>query len=256
MNSPVKQIAVFTAKGGTAKTTTGHSLACCLAERGDRVLVIDVDHQANMTYWFGIEDAPTLFEVARGDVTIAETIRPTAVPGVDLISSSAYLSGTGPTLRTRPGAELWIRRQVATLPHRWDWIVYDCGPGFGLLNIATLASVDRVLAPVEPHVLGLAGVQRMFESVQEISDTLNSPLEILGVVPVKVDRRMVLVREALGQLGDVLGDRLMTTAIRTNIKLAEAPSHHQSIFEYAPSSTGAADYRDLTTEVIQRWPDA
>lgn len=254
----MRKLAVYTAKGGTAKTTTAYHLAAALAdpERDRRVLLVDTDHQANLTYWCGVDEPPaTLYDVAAGSSTLPAAIVQDVLEGVDLVPASADLVAVEPTLRARPGAELWMRRQVATLPHRWEWVIFDCGPGLDLIATATLAAVDRVLAPVEPHALGLAGVARVLETIDQVRELLHPPLELLGIVPIKVDTRTLLAREALAQLAEMLGEQLMTSTIPHTVRLAEAPSHHTSIYIYAPDNPAAAAYRGLAAEVVQRWPD-
>ncbi len=252
-----RKLAIFNAKGGTSKTTTAHSLACGLAAQGKRVLAIDLDHQANLSYWFGHDaEGPTLFDAIRGDATLPSTVHPADVAGVDLIPANEYLIGAEPALRAKIGAEVWLRKQIERLPGRWDVIVFDCAPGLGILTIGALVASERVLAPVEPHVLGLAGIRRLLESIEEVRDGLNPGLELLGVLPVKVDRRTALAGEVIEELRRALGDKIMNTIIRTNIRLAEAPSHQKPIYKYAPSSAGAEDYRALTEEVLERWPNA
>ncbi len=250
MNAP-HALAIFNGKGGVGKTTTAHSLACGLAAEGCRVLAVDLDHQANLSYWFGVE-GPTLYNAIQGELTLPATVQPTRVEGVEVIPADEYLIGAEPALRAKIGAELWLRRQVERLPKRWDWIIYDCGPGLGILTIGALAAADEVLAPVEPHVLGLAGVRRLVESVAEVREGLNPGLKLAGVLAVKVDRRTALAGEVLEELRRALGEQLLDISIRINVKLAEAPSHRLPIYDYAPRSAGAEDYRALTAELLRR----
>jgi len=252
MNSlHARRIAVFNAKGGTGKTTTAHALACGLAAEGRKVLLFDLDHQANLTYWCGCKDngRPTLDDVIRRDVPLAAAVQPAGVPGVDLVAASQWLVAAEPALRAKLGAELWLRRQLERLPRRWDVVVMDCPPGLGLLTIAALAAAGEVLAPVQPQVLGLAGVARLLETLEQAREGLNPDLALLGVVPVMVDHRLALTGEVLGELRARFGAQLLPE-IGTNVRLAEAPSHGRPIYDYAPRSSGAADYRALVREVL------
>lgn len=254
MNS--RRVAIFNAKGGTGKTTTTHALAAGLAAEGRKVLVFDLDHQANLTFWFGRKDAagPTLDDVIRRDVPMLEAIQATDVPGVDLVAANQWLVAADPALRAKIGAELWLRRQLERLPARWDFILFDCPPGLGILTIAALAAAGEVLAPVQPQVLGLAGVARLLETLEQARDGINPELRLLGIVPVMVDHRLALTAEVLAQLQEHFGPKLLRSAIGTNVRLAEAPSHGRPIYAYAPRSSGATDYRALTREVLDYAP--
>ncbi|MDP9122977.1 MAG: ParA family protein [Acidobacteriota bacterium] len=246
-----RRIAIFNAKGGTGKTTTTHALAAGLGGAGKRVLVFDLDHQANLTFWFGRgQGGPTLDDVIRRDLPLAEAIQPTDVPGVELVAGSPWLVAADPSLRAKIGAELWLRRQLERLPARWDFILFDCPPGLGILTIAALGAAGEVLAPVQPQVLGLAGVARLLETLEQAREGINPDLRLLGIVPVMVDRRLALTGEVLEQLRLHFGPKLLGSAVGINVRLAEAPSHAKPIYEYAPHSAGAVDYRALTQEVL------
>lgn len=247
-----RRIAVFNAKGGTGKTTTAHALASGLAGAGKRVLAFDLDHQANLTFWYGRKDNghPTLDEVIRKEIPLAEAIQPTDVAGVDLVAANQWLVAADPALRAKIGAELWLRRQLERLPGRWDFVIFDCPPGLGILTIAALAAAGEVLAPVQPQVLGLAGVARLLETLEQARDGINPDLRLLGLLPVMVDHRLALTGEVLRELREHFGGQLLGASIGTNVRLAEAPSHGRPIYDYAPRSAGAADYRALVQEVL------
>jgi chromosome partitioning protein len=246
-----RRIAVFNAKGGTGKTTTTHALAAGLAAKGRRVLAFDLDHQANLTFWFGLQDRrPSLDDVIRQGVPLAEAVHATSVTGVDVVPGSPFLVAADPALRAKMGAETWLRRQLERLPARWDVILFDCAPGLGILTIAALAAAGEVLAPVQPTVLGLAGVARLLETLEQAREGVNPGLRLLGLLPVMVDRRTALTGEVLGQLREHCGPQLLRSSIGVNVRLAEAPSHGQAIYDYASSSSGAADYRALTEEIL------
>lgn len=244
---------MYNSKGGTGKTTTTHSLAVGLAAEGNRVLVFDLDHQANLSLWFGRKDVgKSLDDAIRGGALLQDVIQATEVPGVELVSGSQWLVAADPALRAKIGAELWLRRQIERLPARWDFLLFDCPPGLGVLTIAALAAAGEVLAPVQPQVLGLAGVARLMETLEQARDGINPELRLLGLVAVMVDRRVALTDEVLLELKDHFGAQLFASQIGVNVRLAEAPSHGLPIYEYAPRSTGAADYRALTQEVLAR----
>lgn len=247
-----RRIAVANFKGGTAKTTTTHSLACGLAAAGRSVLVLDLDAQANLTYWFDrLTVRPTLYAVVRGEEPLPRAIHSTDVAGVDLVPSEPALSGADPLLRSQMGADTWLRRQLEHLPSdRWDYVLFDCAPGLGILTIGALAAADEVLTPVEPATLGLTGVAQLLYTIEDARQSLNPQLRLMGILPVNVDNRRAITGEAIAELAGVLGDQLLETRIRTNVKLVEAPGHHLPIYDYAPKSHGAEDYQTLTDEVI------
>ena len=172
-----RRIAVSNSKGGTGKTTTTHSLACGLAAAGRRVLVFDLDPQANLTYWFDrLGTQPNLYAVVRGEEPLPRAIHSTDVAGVDLVPSEPALSGADPLLRAKMGADTWLPRQLEHLASdRWDFILFDCPPGLGILTIGALAAAGEVLAPVEPSTLGLAGIAQLLDPVEDARVSLNPP---------------------------------------------------------------------------------
>lgn len=288
-----KRLAVYVPKGGSAKTTTAVHLAAELGRAGGymapvfdrdkgqqvatfdqatsstlagpgptgpgegrRVLLVDCDPQANATYWLDApEGSSTLYDVATGSTTLPAIVQPTGLQGVDLIPAGPDLIALEPTLRAKPGAELWLQRQVRTLSRHWSWIIFDCAPGLDLINTGTLAAVERVLAPVEPSPLGLAGIARLLDTIGEVRELLNPDLALLGVLPVKVDSRTVIAREAITELRAVLEGDVLEALIPHTVRLAECPSHHQTINTYAPSSPAVDAYRALAREVEARWPN-
>ena len=250
-----RRIAIFNAKGGTGKTTTTHALASGLAGEGKKILVFDLDHQANLSLWFSRKDVGlSLDDVIRGGEQLLEVIQPTDVLGVELVSANQWLVAADPALRAKMGAELWLRRQLERLPARWDFILFDCPPGLGILTIAALAAAGEVLAPMQPQVLGLAGVARLIETLDQARDGINPDLRLLGILPVMVDNRVALTADVLGELREHFGGQVLQSRIGVNVRLAEAPSHGLPIFDYAPRSSGAADYRALAQEVLAHAP--
>ncbi len=250
----MRRIAIHTSKGGSAKTTTAHSLAAGLATLGHPVLLLDLDSQANLSQWLGIPaDARTLAQAIVGECGLAQAVSATEIEGIDVIPGSRYLAGAAVALRSRPGGELWLRNQLGRLPaDRWDFIIMDTAPGFDLLSVAALAAAGEVLSPVEPSSLGLQGLAQLLETVGEVRETINPSLHILGALPVRVDMRNRLTTEALEKLQSDLGETLFHSRVRINVKLAECVGHGETIFAYAPGSHGAEDYAAVTREVLER----
>ncbi len=253
MNSLPRRLAVFTPKGGTGKTSTAHSVGAALAQAGDRVLLFDLDAQANLSFWLGVVE-PTLLDVIQGASLASVVQRVKGIDRFDVVASSGALVGAEGMLRARRGGELWLRQQLRTLPPgRWDWILFDCPPGLGILTVAALTAADFALSPAPPNVLDSAGVTQVVDHVEEIRDSgLNPELELLGVVPVRVDRRLAVTRAVLEQMAELLGERLLPVEIPQDVRLVEAPSYGVSIFEHAPRCRAAVSYRQLTEEIRSR----
>ncbi len=244
-------LSLYLPKGGVGKTSTAANLAAGMVKRGRRVVVVDLDHQAHLSRWMRADpDHPGLFQAITGDAPLASCVQSTPW-GVDLIAADGTLAGAEPVLRTAMGGENWLRRELGRLPHRWDVCLLDSGPALGVLAVGALAASNGVLAPCEPAVLATQGLQDLLGLVEQARETINDRLQILGVVPVKVDARLTMGASILEEMNAELGD-LMLPMIRTDAKLIECPISGQSIFEYAPRSRGAADYSTLTDEVLAR----
>lgn len=243
----MRTIAVAHHKGGTAKTTTTVNLAAALAESGHRVLVIDMDPQGSATTWLGVRDPEhSVIDAIRGDAEIAHVVYETTVPGVQLVPASPDLVVSGRTEETETA--MGFIRAMEGLPPLWDFVLVDCPPSLGYLGIAPLTICQEVLVPVEAHVLALAGLPSLLDTITRARARLNPDLRIAGVLACRVNRtshsRIVVER-----LAHRFPDAFMHTQIRESIRLAEAPSFHQPITTYAPQSTGAEDYRALAEEI-------
>lgn len=247
----MRRLAVTNQKGGSAKTTTAVNLAAALAEEGRSVLFIDLDPQGNATSWLGLgKPEKGAFELLTGTVPGPALIQPTAIENVSCIPATAELSGAERALAREIGAESTLRRRLAGLAGDYDYLVIDTPPTFGMLTLNALAAVEELVVPVEAHVLALAGVAQLLETVLMINERLNPGLAIAGIVACRVDLRTRHSADVAESLRKTFGSRMYDVAIRENVRLAEAPSFHQPITRYAPQSTGAADYRTLAREVI------
>ncbi len=244
-------IAVTNQKGGAAKTTTTVNLGAALAERGRRVLLIDLDAQGNCTDWVGCPtDADGVFELLTGSASVADVVRPTAFSGVDAIPATKALTGIERALAREMGAEMTLRRKLTSAPERWDYVLIDTPPTLGILTLNALAAAREVIVPVAAHVLSLAGVAQVTETIAMVRDRLNADLKLAGIVACRVDSRTRHCAEVVSSLREAFGSQVYATEIRENIRLAEAPSFKQSILDYSGSSPGAADYRALAGDVI------
>lgn len=252
----MRTVAVTNQKGGSGKTTTAVNLAAALAEQGVRVLVVDLDPQASASSWFGVRDDEHrgVLDVLAGNANLSDLARDTDVAGVAVVPGSAWLTSTESALAGEVGRETLLRRALATLPKRWSVVLCDCPPSLGLLSLSALVACREAFVPVETHVMALAGLAGLWQTVERVQERLNPELHVSGVLACRVDARTNLSREVVAKLRERFGSLVLDTVVRENVRLAEAPSYHQPITVYAPDSPGAADYRAVAGEFQKRAP--
>jgi chromosome partitioning protein len=249
-------IAIANQKGGVGKTTTAINLAGALAEQGHRVLCIDMDAQANLTVGLGIDIAAvdrSMAEVlGESKVQLAEVIRPTATPNIDVAPATLDLASTEVDLLSAIGREYALAEAIDERTRgRYDYILIDCPPTLGLLTINGLVAADGVIIPVQTQYYALKGLAALVKVISTIRAKLNRNLRILGLLPTFYDPRTVLGREMLDEMKEHGNNHVFETIIRNAVKLAEAPLTGQPITVYATSSEVADNYRDLAREVIE-----
>lgn len=250
----MKTLAISNQKGGAGKTTTAINLSACLAEKGRRVLLIDLDPQACASAWCGVRDGGRgLLEALTDNADLGDLVVPTKTPGLELVPSSSWLANVDKALAGEVGAELILRDRLAALPQRWDVVVIDCPPALGLLTVSALAAVRDVLVPVEASVMTLAGLARLSETVDVIRRRLNPDLALSAVLACRVDLRRNLAREVLESMRKTFGQAVLQAVVRENVRLAEAWSYAQPITTYDTTSRGAEDYRAVADELLTRW---
>jgi chromosome partitioning protein len=255
----LKVVSVINQKGGVGKTTTAMNLAAALAAAGRKILLLDMDPQSNLTAHTGCElgkDDATIYDVLTGSVKASEAIHALSEENLFCIPSTIHLSAAELELAGEVGREMILRDALAVLGSdpawTFDLAIIDCPPSLGLLSLNALVASAEVLVPVQAEFFALAGIARLVEVVQLVQKRLNPGLKIAGIIACKVDRRPRLTQEVLDEIRRHFPDALYDTALRPNVKLAEAPSFGQSVLKYAPDSHGAADYRALAAEYERR----
>jgi len=258
----MRSIAVMNQKGGVGKTTTVVNLGAALAQSGRCVCLIDLDPQAHASLHCGIEPAAgvaTIYDVLAGRALLGEARRRVA-DNLSIVGSSLDLAAAEIELAEIADRELLLRNKLREQAVEDDYLLIDCPPSLGVLTLNALAAVDEVLIPLQPHFLALHGFSRLLETIQVVASRLNHRLKLTGVVFCMFDSGTRLAAEVSqdveaflqgcrGQATPWAGAQAMQTRIRRNIRLAEAPSFGQSIFQYAPASPGAEDYRRLADEL-------
>jgi chromosome partitioning protein len=250
---PMRRVAVANQKGGVGKTTTVVNLGAALAEIGRRVLVIDLDPQANASTWLGSVDARALYDVFENGTPLEKAVRPTDVDNLELVPSSSWMTRAERNAATQAGAEMILKQAMDELDQdRWDIVLMDCPPALGLLSYSALAAANEVLVPVQTRVMPLAGLVALTQTIETIRVRLNRRLRLSAVLASQVDLRTSLSREIVEALRDRFGDLVMQTVIRESVRVAEAPGHKEPVGVYAPDSSAAADYRAAALEFDAR----
>jgi chromosome partitioning protein len=245
-----KIIAISNHKGGVGKTTSTLNIGAALQRMGKKVLLIDLDPQANLTQSLGLMDhTPTIYEALRGEAQL-DPIE--VLPGLDVVTSTLDLSGAEVELSSEPGKDYILKELLEPLRSRYNYILIDSPPSLGLLTMNALAAAQEVYIPLQAHYLALQGMSKLQEIVEKVRKRLNKGLRIGGVFVTQYDQRKVLNRNVAETIREHFPAETFRTAIRDNVALAEAPTQGVDVFRYAPKSTGAADYQALAKEIEKR----
>ena len=243
-------ISLLNHKGGVGKTTSAINIGAGLVELGKRVLLIDLDPQANLTISLGIpRQRHTIYEALRGEADLAPY---THKPGMDVVTSSLDLSGAEMELINEAGREYILRELIGQVSDNYDYVLIDCPPSLGLLTLNALTSSRYVLIPLQTEFLAVQGLAKIKQVIDKVRMRLNKQLEMGGVIATMYDSRRVLNRDVVDTIHKYFGDKVFKTYVRDTVVLAEAPAQRKDIFDYSPRSNGAADYLDLSKEILQR----
>lgn len=248
-------LAIVNTKGGVGKTTTAVNLAAGLATPRRRVLLVDLDSQGSASLALGVaraDLAPSAAKVLLDNVPVQAAIRPTAVPGLDLLTGSMALANADVVLGDVAGREQRLRETLAPVRDTYRFILLDCPPSLSLLPVNALVASDAFLVPVTPQYLAVEGLVNLMDAVARLQASMSTHTSLLGLLLTLVDYRARATRDLVAMLRGHYGDVVLQTEIRVNVRLSEAPSFGQPIFTYAGTSAGAEAYRRLAAEILAR----
>lgn len=246
----MKTISIMNHKGGTGKTTSSINIGAGLAKKGFKVLLLDIDSQANLTEGLGKGDP---------ELSVYDSIRENkklpilnVSENLDLVPSSIDLLGAEMEIVSKIGREQILHKLLKPIRSEYDYIIIDCPPSVGLLTVNAMVASDTILLPLQGEYFAYKGVDRLLGIVKEVRDNLNDKLEIGGVFITQINPNRILAKTIVEKLTEDLQDKVFDTKIRINVALAEAQLQGQSIFDYAPDSNGAKDYELLVDEILSK----
>ncbi|HMM94170.1 ParA family protein [Phycicoccus sp.] len=247
-------IALANQKGGVAKTTSVASLGAAFAEAGKRVLLVDLDPQACLTFSLGVDPdtvEASVHDVLVGGADLADVVQ-TCADGVDLVPSSIELAGAEAVLLGRPAREYVLQSALDPVRRDYDVVLLDCSPSLGVLTLNALTAAQGVIVPMPCEMLSHRGVGQLLDTVADVKKILNKKLEVVGILPTLYDGRSTHAREVLEDVGERYGLPVLSPPIPKTVRFAEAPAVGRSILATARSSKGATAYREVAAGLLQR----
>ncbi len=249
-----KIISIANQKGGVGKTTTAVNLSSCLAYKGKKVLVIDIDPQGNTTSGLGVDKKNidlSIYDVLINDVDIKNTMVDTAIEGLKLCPSNIQLAGAEVELVSMMSRETRLKLSISSIVPHFDYIIIDCPPSLGLLTLNSLTASNTILVPIQCEYYALEGLSQLMNTVKLVQKHLNNKLDVEGVVLTMFDARTNLSIQVVEEVKKYFKNKVYRTIIPRNVRLSEAPSFGLPIILYDPKSKGAECYLELAEEVIE-----
>lgn len=249
-----KIIVVTNQKGGVGKTSTTSALASGLAEKGYKILAIDMDPQGNLAFCMGadMDNCPTVYELMKGDSAIEQVIQ--RKEDIDIISSNILLSGAELEFNQH-GREYLLKNGIASIRDNYDYIVIDTPPTLNILTVNAYTAADALIIPMIPEILSLLGISQLRETIDLVKGIYNPKIEVLGILLNKYDKRRHLTKD-VEEMAEIIARELHTkvfnTKIRSSVSVAEAPAHALSVYKHSPRSNPTKDYRNLVEELLSQ----
>ena len=248
-------ICVVNQKGGTGKTTTVINLAAYFAKHGKRTLILDMEPQANATLSVGLDPyslEKTMYEVMLGECSLRETIKKDIFNNLDIAPANISLANADINMANFPNNQFRLKEFLSPVLSDYNYIFIDCPPSLSLLVVNSMAAADKILIPLQADYLSLEGLAQLMRSIKLAKTHLNTNLEIIGILFCIVELKHDISLESINLVKENFGEKVFNTIIKSCVKLKEAAGHGLSIFDYAPLSWGAFDYRDAAKEFEKR----